>query len=210
MLPIYFRKVTDGFSDYAKISGKEVGFMTEGGFTVPVSISEAARIVGIDPDKARYWLKLLDVETTKAGKSRCVAPDAITLLALMNSLVVQGTSPGDAARIAKETPVDLKPVVAEKTENNVVQTQLEELKKAFLLMGEAFKTEIQGLKAEVRNLAEENKSLRVQLLPPPQEPAKKIIPWQPDTPKDPLEGMSWIQRTYVQVFEPQKLRQYDS
>lgn len=184
--------------------------MMESGFTVPVSISEAARVVGIDPDKARYWLKLLEVETTKAGKSRCVAPDAVTLLASMNSMVIQGTSPGDAARIAKETPLDIRPVVAEKAENDVIQTQVEELKRAFLMMGEVFKTEIQGLKAEIRNLAEENKNLRVQLLPPPQEPPKKIIPWHPETPKDPLEGMTWLQRAYVQVFEPQKLRRYDS
>jgi len=182
----------------------------ESGYTVPVSISEAARIVGIDPDKARYWLKLLEVETTKAGKSRCVAPDAVTLLASMNSLVTQGTSPSDAARIAKETPIELKPIVAEKAENNAIQVQLEELKKAFLFMGEAFKTEMQGLKAEIRNLAEENKTLRVQLLPAPQDPPKQITPWQPETPKDPLEGMSWFQRTLVHVFEPQKLRRYDS
>lgn len=184
--------------------------MMESGFTVPVSISEAARIVGIDPDKARYWLKLLEVETTKAGKSRCVAPESVTLLATMNGLVSQGTSPSDAARIAKETPVELKPVVAEKAENNAVQRELEELKKAMLFMGEAFKSEIQGLKTEIRNLAEENQKLRVQLLPPPQEPPKKIIPWHPEMPKDPLEGMSWFQRAFVQVFEPQKLRQYDS
>jgi len=184
--------------------------MMENGFTVPVSISEAARIVGIDPDKARYWLKLLEVETTKAGKSRCVAPDAVTLLALMNSQILQGTSPSDAARITKETPIELKPVVAEKTENNTIQLQLEELKNAFLFMGEIFKTEIQGLKIEIRNLAEENKNLRIQLLPPPQEPPEKIIPWQPETPKDPLNGMTWIERTFVQVFEPQKMRRYNS
>ncbi len=184
--------------------------MMESGFTVPVSISEAARVVGIDPDKARYWLKLLEVETTKAGKSRCVAPDAVTLLAAMNNLITQGTSPSDAARIAKESPIETKPIIAEKTESNLVQLQIEELKKAFLIMGEAFKTEIHGLKTEIRNLAEENKNLRIQLLPPPQETPKKIIPWQPEKPNDPLEGMTWLQRAYVQVFEPQKMRRFDS
>jgi len=183
--------------------------MTECGFAVPVSISEAARVVGLDPDKARYWLKLLEVETTKAGKSRCVAPEAVTLLAAMNNLVSQGTSPSDAARIARETPIETKPIVPEKAENTV-QTQLDEMKKAFLFMGETVKNEIQGLRSEIRNLTEENKNLRVQLLPAPQEPAKAVVPWKPEPPKDPLEGMSWFQRAFVEVFEPQKMRRYDS
>lgn len=204
------REITDGFPVYAKNCGKEVWFIMESGFAVPVSISEAARIVGIDPDKARYWLKLLEVETTKAGKSRCVAPDAVTLLAAMNNLVTQGTSPSDAARIAKDSPIETKPMIPEKAEKDAIQAQLEEMKKAFLLMGETFKVEIQSLKNEIRNLAEENKHLRVQLLPPPEDPPKQIIPWHPETAQDPLEGMSWFQRAYVQVFEPQKMRRYDS
>ena len=183
--------------------------MTECGFTVPVSISEAARVVGIDPDKARYWLKLLEVETTKAGKSRCVAPVAVTLLAAMSNLVSQGTSPSDAARIAREAPIETQPIIPEKVGNSV-QVQLDEMKKAFLFMGETFKNELQCLRNEIRNLTEENKNLRVQLLPAPQEAPKPIAPWKPEAPKDPLEGMSWLQRALVEVFEPQKMRRYDS
>ena len=62
---------------------------------------------------------------------------------------------------------------------------------------------------ENRRLANENKSLRIYLMPP-ELPAVPVIPWLPEARKDPLEGMAWYQRTYVKVIEPWRMRQYSS
>ena len=83
--------------------------------------------------------------------------------------------------------------------------QLEEIKKVMLMMAE----QNQKTQEEVKALRQENQALRAFLMPPP-EPIKAVIPWKPEPAKDPLEGMTWYQQAYVKVFEPEKLRRYDS
>lgn len=73
----------------------------------------------------------------------------------------------------------------------------------------AFRQTINLLLEEVRGIREENRNLKV-LLYPPVESVTPIMPWKPEEPKDPLEGMTWYQRAWVQVFEPWKMRKYAS
>ena len=40
------------------------------------------------------------------------------------------------------------------------------------------------------------------------EPVKAISPWRPEKPKDPLAEMNWLQRVWVKIFEPWKMRRY--
>jgi len=47
-------------------------------------------------------------------------------------------------------------------------------------------------------------------LPIPTDPPQMITPWKPEKVKDPLEGMVWYQKAWVQVFEPWKMRKYAS
>ena len=58
----------------------------------------------------------------------------------------------------------------------------------------------------VRILLEDTKK-PIPLLAEPPEPVKV---WQPEPKVDPLEGLAWYQRAWVQVFEPWKMRKYAS
>jgi hypothetical protein len=173
------------------------------GFTVPISISESARIVGIDPDKARYWLKLLGVETTKGGKTRCISQEALHSLTLMVGLVSEGKLPGEAAKVVKENPQDISPVQSLDT-----SSRLEGIEKALLSLTESFQKENKALREDNQVLKREVLYLRSYLVP--QVQLQKVIPWKPETPKDALEGMTWFQRTLVKWFEPWKMRKYSS
>ena len=41
-------------------------------------------------------------------------------------------------------------------------------------------------------------------------PPQKIEAWKPEAPADPLEGLGFFERVWVQVVEPQKMRRFDS
>lgn len=58
----------------------------------------------------------------------------------------------------------------------------------------------------VRNLLEEARKP----IPLLCETPKPIPVWEPEKAKDPLEGLAWYQRAWVQVFEPWKMRRYAS
>ena len=58
----------------------------------------------------------------------------------------------------------------------------------------------------VRNLLEEERKPIPLLCAPP----KPVPVWEPEKAKDPLEGLAWYQRAWVQVFEPWRMRRYAS
>ncbi len=58
----------------------------------------------------------------------------------------------------------------------------------------------------VRTLLEESKKPIAFL----NEPVKPIRAWTPENAKDPLDGLVWYQRAWIQVFEPWKMRKYVS
>jgi len=58
----------------------------------------------------------------------------------------------------------------------------------------------------VRNLLEEAR-IPIALL---SESLKPVPVWQPERASDPLEGMPWYQRAWVECFEPWKMRKYAS
>ncbi len=41
-------------------------------------------------------------------------------------------------------------------------------------------------------------------------PAPKVEAWKPERPTDPLEGLGFLQKIWVQFVEPQRMRRYDS
>lgn len=75
---------------------------------------------------------------------------------------------------------------------------------------------LEGIEKMMILMAEEIKSLREEVsrlnlkLSPPIETVRPILSWQPERPKDPLEGLAWYQRAWVEIFEPWKMRKYDS
>lgn len=58
----------------------------------------------------------------------------------------------------------------------------------------------------VRNLLEEERKPIPLLCALP----KPVPVWEPEKIKDPLEGLAWYQRAWVQVFEPWRMRRYAS
>lgn len=42
-----------------------------------------------------------------------------------------------------------------------------------------------------------------------QKPLPEIRTWKPEAPRDPFEGLGFLERIWVQFVEPQKMRQYD-
>ena len=58
----------------------------------------------------------------------------------------------------------------------------------------------------VRTLLEDAKKPVAFLSVPP----KPVKVWEPEAVRDPLEGLNWYQRIWVEVFEPWKMRKYAS
>lgn len=95
---------------------------------------------------------------------------------------------------------------ASSTLSNQVSSRLEHLEKAVLVLADELKASrrIQGeTQAQVADLVKENRQLRMLLTPP--EPVK-VIPWQPEKAKDPLEGMSWLKKTWLKFAHPERCR----
>jgi len=135
------------------------------GFT---ALPECSRKAQTTPDRARYWLKLLEIETVKAGNIRYVPNGSVDLLGNMARLISNGMTPGEAAKKAKEeTPAGIVP--AKINEVPIPDNRLEGIEKSLLVMAE-----------KMNLILEENRSLRYEvsllrgLLPAPVEkPIKK-------------------------------------
>ncbi len=89
---------------------------------------------------------------------------------------------------------------------------LEDLRKAVLTMAEELKNSRQdsaAIRTEINHLRQENQNLRLSLMPAPVK-FKPVIPWGPPVVHDPLEGMTWYQKAWVQWFEPWKMRRCET
>lgn len=175
-------------------------------------LPEVARLLGVTVDQCRYWLTLLGIVISHQGRVRVIPEDVVETLGKVAGLVKAGASPKDACMAVRSEPSDAQilPVTLPVTGSPIGELvnfrgQLEDIKKVMLLMAE----QNQKTQEEVRALRQENQVLRAYLMPPP-EPATPVIPWKPELARDPLEGMTWFQKTYVKLFEPQKMRRYDS
>lgn len=155
----------------------------------------------------KYWAKLLGVLLIVRGRIAHVYNNDAQRLLKIAELVKEGKSPQDAA----ETVGTVNRAIITSTEanNNAGILDLKEKIEKLERRNEGVEKALLAVVDEMRSLRKENTMLK-QYLMPPQEPAKAVIPWQPETPNDPLKGMTWFQRVYVQVFEPQKMRRYDS
>lgn len=188
-----------------------------------ISFPDASRKAQTTPDRAKYWLKLLGINTIKRGNTKYISEECLPQLQMMSELIGNGELASEAAKIAKDA---IFPIPGnQKSENQTkelspFETQLpgrmETMEKAILQMADTFKSELQTIKGEIfalrqvnEKLVEENRSLRL-CLEPPEKPAMPVIPWKPEVPADPLEGLGFLERIWVQIVEPQKLRQFDS
>lgn len=181
-----------------------------------IALRETAKTAGITPAQAKYWVRLIGVCLVMKGRTGFLDVANSRKLVKMAELVAGGSSPKDAAlQISGVVQGNsLMPVKQEQPGNGfeILEERIAGLdyrnsmiEKALMLLVE----ENKALRGEVSRLADSNNAFRMQLMPP-LKTAKSVVPWKPEPTKDPLEGMTWLQQVYVKVFEPQKLRRYDS
>lgn len=180
----------------------------QSGFSVPTSLSEIGRRVGVDTDTLRYWVKLLNLPTSKAGKLRCVSPEGAQDLEKVAAVVRAGGSPGDAVRAVRSAPSDLAPIESQPPQENFIREDLDQIKKSLVLLSEVVKRSIeenQATRAENAQLRADLAAIRAAVLPPP-APQQSVIAWHPEPSKDPLEGLGFLERLWVEWFHPERLR----
>lgn len=173
-----------------------------------MALRKAAKELEITPDQIRYWVKTAGLHTEKRENVVYISQEGFDSLQKITGLVRDGVSPAEAIRQVKVT-AELVPV---KKEDSFSPQRIEGIEKGLLLLAEenrALRQTIGTLVEEVRGIREENRGLKALLLPPI-EPAKAVMPWHPETPNDPLDGLAWYQRAWVQVFEPWRMRRYAS
>lgn len=175
------------------------------GFT---ALPECSRKVQTTPDRARYWLKLLDVETVKNGNIRYVPNSAIDLLNNMTRFISNGMTPAEAAKKTRdEKPAETATIIPAGFSNPLFE-ELKEIRVAMLAMAQ----EVKFTREENRSMAATIDNLQKQitnLLMPPVKAVGQIKTWRPEQPKDPLEGMSVFQKILVRFFRPEQMRQFD-
>jgi len=169
-----------------------------------VKLAEAGRKVGIHIDTVRYWTKLLGIEGIKNGNLRYIPADCLEKLQAIKEMVSQGTQPSEAIRKVSETSQSFPLTPVTQNHPNETTARLEGMEKAIFTLVE----KISGLVDENQKLRKEVSFIRGFLIP--ENKTVPVIPWKPETPADPLEGLGFFERIWVKIVEPQKLRQFDS
>lgn len=170
-----------------------------------ISLMEAAKQAAVSRDKAKYWLELLGCCLIKEKQKSFVPLGTVVLLEAMRLAIESGLTPSAAAEHVKLTYTNQQdtkePVKALEIPDDAVTrmiNRIESLEKAVLLLVD----ENRGLNQRVAGMQA--------FLMPPAKSEPPSIPWQPEKPRDPLEGMNWLQRIWVECFEPWKMRRFAS
>jgi len=186
------------------------------------TLPEAAESVGASVDQLRYWITLMEIESTRRGKCRYLAEEDVSRLRGMAAMVKSGTPPKEAAALARERPTEAVIIPAPAAEPPAISNDFQ---RVLLLLAEENKQIKQTMGAileEVRAVRMENSTLREQmnLLTAPKQDEKllevlnrtpePVKVWQPEPKTDPLEGLAWYQRAWVEAFEPWRMRKYAS
>lgn len=184
------------------------------------TLPEAAENVGATVDQLRYWVSLMEIESTRRGKCRFIAEEDVSRLRGMAAMVKGGTPPKEAAALSREKAVEA--VIIPET---VAQPPalINDFQRALVLLAEenrAIKQTMGAILEEVKAVRSENAELRGQvalLMPPKQDekiieimnrPPEPVIVWQPTPKADPLEGAGFLARAWAHLVSPEKLRRH--
>jgi len=171
-----------------------------------VTILEAATLASVSKDKARYWLKLLDLETTKQDGKLLLPDHAADLIQAMKKAVDSGLAPVAAAVEIKN--VHALPVVNDspiRNQDNAAD-KIADLEKAVLLMASTLEKQGKLLEQQAAVIAMQSAkldTLTARMIPAPQ-PARPVNVWQPVEKKN--TNFSWIRRAWLELIDPVKLR----
>jgi hypothetical protein len=106
--------------------------------------------------------------------------------------------------VESQTVKHLQEVIAnqQKTIDNLIGRQAEERQRSDTLL--------MKLSNDLSNMQKAIEYKRVEMDSKLTEPMKPIKCWKPETPADPLEGLGFLEKIWVQFVEPQKMRKYAS
>ena len=168
------------------------------------TILELADKARVSKEKARYWLKLLDLIPTKREGKLYYCAGSDNLLIAMKQLVSAGMPPVAAASEAKHlSPKPITPAPICNQDNN--QAELADLKKAVLLLAETVEKQSRQIEQQstmIERQARQLDTLTAKLLPAPAAEPVKV--WQPAEKKAPK--VSWFKRAWLELFDPSALR----
>lgn len=170
-----------------------------------VTVLEAATRARITKQKVRYWLDLLEIETTRKEGKIYLPAAAVELLISMNNAVSAGLSPAVAAVEVKS--VQALPVLNDLPIRNqdTAADKIAGLEKAVLLMASTLEKQGKLLEQQAAVISMQSAkldNLTARLLPPP--PSKPVQVWQPVEKKAPQ--VSWLKRAWLELINPVKLR----
>jgi len=172
------------------------------------TILELAEHARVSKEKARYWLKLLELTPTKQEGKLYYSAGSDELLAAMKNLVDSGMPPVAAATEAKL----ISPTPAASAELpapicNQDSQKIADLEKAVLLMAQTIEKQSKMIEQQTAALAAQSvkiEALSAKLLPPPPAEVKPVNVWQPAARKPPQ--VSWFMRAWLELINPEKLR----
>jgi len=173
------------------------------------TILELADKARVSKEKARYWLKLLELTPTKKEGKLYYSAGSGELLATMKNLVDSGMPPVAAATEAKliqPTPVAASSELPAPICNQDNQ-KIADLEKAVLFMAQTIEKQGKIIEQQTAALAAQSakiETLAARLLPPPPAEVKSVKVWQPAAKKPPQ--VSWLMRAWLELVNPVQLR----
>jgi DNA-binding transcriptional MerR regulator len=172
------------------------------------TLQDVSKEVGVSTDKVRYWLSLLEVPTEKRGRVVYLPEESARKLTVMTSMVAEGFSPAEAAKRARGDAVMVPVAVPTTLPMTDPGPRLEALEKAVMLLVEenrAVRQDNAAIRVAVERMADENRNLRLALLPPA-EPPRQVIPWAPPPRPDPCKGQPWYRVLWWELVSPERFR----
>lgn len=177
-----------------------------------IKLRDIARESNASADQIKYWIKLLRIKPKVRGRTGYLTQPEAALLKEMIQRVGEGESPKEAAeKLTDSIPVQSSTATGESPSLVAVQESLTNMKDALWVMATELRRtheKMAAMSREVLELRSENGVLRSQMLQilPPKPPEKVIVPWSPNPRKDPLETLSWWEKTWVRLVHPERCR----
>lgn len=184
------------------------------------ALPEAAENIGATVDQVRYWISLMQIESTRRGKCRYLAEEDVSRLRGMAAMVKGGTPPKEAAAISREQHTEAVVVPVPEAQPPAL---INDFQRALVLLAEenrAIKQTMGAILEEVKAVRSENAALRgqVALLMPPKQDEKlfealnrlpePVKVWTPTPKPDPLEGAGIFARAWAYLVQPETLRRH--
>jgi len=165
-----------------------------------VTILEAATMARVSKDKARYWFKLLELETIKKDGKLFFPDNAVDLLNAMKNAIEAGLAPVAAAVEVKSIhpcPA-IKQPPHDSNQSDIVLDKITELQNAIMLLAGTVEKQNKLIEAQAIQI-----NLLTTRLPAPKLP-QCVNVWQPK-PRQVVKVPFW-RHIWLELFNPVMLR----